>query len=144
MMPWSLELEVLAWLCSGIHIEIPHNQLNSRHWDSKSRIFWWFYSYGITSYFIWVTESSASQSSRVVTCSAIFSLKTAKFPILNTYPWPSNHYPCYSSFIIATPSVFGNAHWILKTAPQTSSWIVSTIPLCFCDFPLFYCFLYLT
>ena len=38
---------------------------------------------------------------------------------------------CYSSFNIATPSVFGNAHWVLKTAPQTSSSTVSTIPLCF-------------
>ena len=47
---------------------------------------------------------------------------------------------CYSSISIATPSVFGNAHRILKTAPQTSSSTVSTITLCFCNFPLFYCF----
>ena len=31
MMPWSLELEALAWLCTRIHIKIPHNQLNGRH-----------------------------------------------------------------------------------------------------------------
>ena len=37
-------------------------------------------------------------------------------------------------------SIFGNAHWILKTAPQTSSPTVSTIPLCFYDFSLFYRF----
>ena len=30
MMTWSLELEVLAWLCLNIQIEIPHNQLNDR------------------------------------------------------------------------------------------------------------------
>ena len=34
---------------------------------------------------------------------------------------------CYPSFSIATPSICGNAHWILKTAPQTSSSTVSTI-----------------
>ena len=38
-------------------------------------------------------------------------------------------------------SIFGNAHWILKTAPQTSSPMVNTIPLCFYDFSLFYRFL---
>lgn len=46
---------------------------------------------------------------------------------------------CYSSFSIATPSLFGNAHWILKTVPQTSSPTVNTIHLCFCDLFLFYC-----
>ena len=30
MMTWNLELEILAWLCLNIQIEIPHNQLNDR------------------------------------------------------------------------------------------------------------------
>ena len=47
---------------------------------------------------------------------------------------------CYSSFSIATPSMFGNAHTILKTAPQTSSPTVSTIHLCFCHLPYFIAF----
>ena len=53
-----------------------------------------------------------------------------KFPLLYSY----------SLFSIATPSIFGNAHWILKTAPQTSSPTVRSIPLCFHYFSLFHCF----
>ena len=118
MMPWSLELEVLAWLCSSIHIELPHNQLNGRHVEIPNPEFFddsipmelsytlyeWLkctflhlkvYSRPWKSY----TISSVSQSSRVVTCSEIFSLKTAEFPILDTYPWPWNHHPWMQTII---------------------------------------------
>ena len=47
---------------------------------------------------------------------------------------------CNPSFSMARPSIFGNTHWILKTAPQTSSTTLSTIHLCFCDFSLFFLF----
>ena len=71
---------------------------------------------------------SVLQSLKIVynIISAIFSLKTAKFPILDIYPWPWKQYPlniihiffslfyCYFSFNIATPSIFGNVPWILK------------------------------
>ena len=52
--------------------------------------------------------------------------------------FPSSY--CCSSFSIATPSICGNAHWILKAAPQTSSSTVSTIHLWFCDVSLFHWF----
>ena len=52
-----------------------------------------------------------------------FLFFSIKFPLLYFY----------SSFSIAT-------HWILKTAPQTSSPTVSSIPLCLYYFSLFHCF----
>ena len=56
-----------------------------------------------------------------------------KFPLLYSY----------SLFSKATPFTFGNAHWILKTAPQTSSPTVSSMPLCFHYFSLFHCFFFI-
>ena len=83
-----------------------------------------------------------------------FSVEAVKFPNLDIYPWFWNHpqehvtwslfssHFCYISFNFsfkhALLCIFGNAHWILKTALQTSSPTVSTIPLCFYDFSLFY------
>ena len=66
---------------------------------------------------------------------------------LKTLPNIFSHYDfpliyCYFSFSITTPSLFGNVHWILKTAPQTSTPTVSTIPLGFDDFSLFYRFFF--
>ena len=34
-----LELEVVAWLCLNIQIEIPHNQLNGRQVETRNPIF---------------------------------------------------------------------------------------------------------
>ena len=56
---WHLE----AWNLKSWLVVFKHSHWNSpqsAEWqtcgDSKPWIFWWFYSYGITLYFIWVTE----------------------------------------------------------------------------------------
>ena len=85
-----------------------------------------------------------------------FLVEAVKFPILDIHPWSWNHpkhtqhhlypllifaiFPLNLSFRYALLSLFGNAYWILKTALQTSSPTVNTIPICFYDFPLFHWF----
>ena len=86
MMTWSLELEVLAWLCLNIQIEIPHNQLNGRQAEIPNPGFLMILFLWNSLILKWMTEvyskncnlcaiSSVSQSPRVVTCSAIFQWK---------------------------------------------------------------------
>ena len=101
MMLWSLELEVLAWLCSNI-LEILHNPLNGRHVETPN-------SGSFDDYipmelphplYDWLkctpnteksnTISSVSQSTRVVTCSAIFSLKTLSVGV--HHAWVAHHH----------------------------------------------------
>ena len=79
----------------------------------------------------WILKTALQTSSPTVNTHTFHIWKCA------LYPENITHYDfslIYFSFSIATPSVFRNAHWILKTAPQTSSPTVSTIPLCFYDF----------
>ena len=67
---------------------------------------------------------------------------------LNTLPNIISQYDflliyCYFSFSIATPSIIGNAHWILKKHPKHyhEQWAPS--PLIFMDFSHVICFLLL-
>ena len=110
MMLWSLELEVLAWLYSNI-LEILHNPLNGWHVEiPNSGSFDDYISMELPhTLYEWLkctpntkksnTISSVSQSTRAVTCSSIFSLETAKFPILDVYTWPWNHHQSMQTMI---------------------------------------------
>ena len=112
MTPWSLELEVLAGCVQTFTLKFPTISWMADMWRFQTLNFFddsipmelpytlyeWLkctflhlkvYSRLWKSY----TISLVSQSARVVTCSAIFLLETAKFPILDIYPWPWNHHP---------------------------------------------------
>ena len=83
MMTWNLELEVLAWLCLNIQIEIPHNQLNDRQAEIPNPGFFddsipmesphtYVNNWSVLQKLKFVCSIISKSESKVVTWSAIF------------------------------------------------------------------------
>jgi len=110
MMSWSLELEVLAWLCPNIQIEIHHNQLNGRHVEIPNPGFFddsipmefthtlyeWlkftFLDLKVNSKPLYNIISKLVSKGGYVFCYVFI-------PILNIYPWPWSHHPLMQTII---------------------------------------------
>ena len=99
---WSLGLVVFK----HSNWNFPQSAESQTCGDSKSRIFWWFYFYGITSYFIWVMKCAFIHSLKCVyniisksESKGGYILETEKFPILDIYPWSWNHHPSMQTII---------------------------------------------
>ena len=161
MMPWSLEPEVLAWLCSNIQIEIPHNRLNGRHVEISNPGFfdnfipmelphtlyeWLKYTFLHLKVYSkpWklCTISSVSQSQGWLHV-LLFFIKNSQISHFGQLPWPWNHHPSMQTIIhvffwfppiLLQFFICSSFHiWNVNSTPPTSS---ITIPILFYVFSL--------